>query len=117
MNVTGHNKAEENAMAICEAITEGAATKSNWPSEYMETRVPKPRPTKQFYALDMDGQTVCTSEQPPTALARQLKNLGHDVEVRFVTITDDDRNKEDEKRRERQWQTQIYKPTPVRRQR
>ena len=93
------------------------STRSSWPHEYMETRVPKPRPTKQSYMLDMDGQTVCKSEQPPTKLARQLKALGHDVEVRFVTITDDDLNKEDEIRRERQWQTQIYKPSPVRRQR
>lgn len=104
-------------MAICEAITEGEATKSNWPSDYMETRVPKPRPTKEFYALDMDGQTITTSRQPPTALARKLVALGHDIEIRFVTITDDDLQQEDEKRRERQWQTQIYKPTPVRRQR
>ena len=86
---------------------------SNWPD--FGTVKPKSR-HKEFYAVDVDGLTVCTCQDNSTAVsaARSYLKRGHVVEVRFVNLNEVDFQQADEKRKKEFWEDFVYKPTPAR---
>ena len=89
-----------------------AGYKSNWPDV---AAIPKQR-HDDFYAVDVDGETVLTCKLSSTAVkeARHYKSQGHDVEVRFVCLDESDFQQADTVRRKKHWEETIYKPTPAR---
>jgi len=88
---------------------------SNWPNEHLRTRVPKDRRTKEFYAIDCDGETLMKAAIMPQKELRKLLNLiraGNPdckVEARYVCFTENDLRLEDAKTRKQLWETIKYK--------
>jgi len=94
-------------------VVAGVPGKTNWPSD-LATR-PKQRKA-EFYAVDVDGETVLTCKLNTTAMdtARHYMSQGHIVGIRFVQLKEEDFQQADEKRKKRHWETTIFKRTPAR---
>ena len=80
---------------------------------------PHDRKPIEFWAIDVNNETVCKASNGPDACkaAYEYQAAGYEVEVRHVKLNELDYRKTDALRREEQWATRLYKPTPQRRAR
>jgi hypothetical protein len=96
-----------------EQLNAGLPGKTNWPADLPAA---KDRRVVEFYAVDVDGETKCTAKEAASAVAagRAYQKAGHHVMIRHVKLGEKELREEDEKRHARNWEEQLYKPTPVR---